>query len=123
MAATEGKALVIDDDPDMRYLVRSVLEIEGGFACDEASDAFHALELWHTHRHEVVVTDQRMPGVTGVELAEVLIEEEPDQVVILFTAYIDGPTIDEAHDIGVCAVLSKDEVHRLPGVVSQALAS
>ena len=122
VAAMAGRALVVDDDPDMRRLVGVVLEIEGGLTWDEAGDAFHALDLWHAHHHDVVVLDQRMPGVTGIELAAVLLEEDPEQIVVLFSAYLDNQTVDRAHELGVCAVLSKDEIGRLPALVGEALA-
>jgi CheY-like chemotaxis protein len=123
MADTAGRALIVDDDPDMRRLVRLVLEVEARMTCDEAADAFHALEAWHEHHHDVVVLDQRMPAVTGVELAEVLLQEEPEQLVILFSAYLDNQTVDHAHDIGICAVLSKEEVRRIPRLIDEARAS
>lgn len=122
VAADAVRALVVDDDPDMRRLVRVVLEVEAGVTCDEAADAFHALESWHTHHHRVVVTDQRMPGVTGLELATAMLDEEPEQIVILFSAFVDAHTRDQAHQLGVCAVLAKDEVRRLPELIRRTLA-
>jgi CheY-like chemotaxis protein len=115
----EARALVVDDDPDIRRLVGVVLELEGGWTCDGAGDAFHALEVWQTHHHEVVVVDQRMPRVTGLELAAQLLEEDPNQIVILFSAFVDNQTVDRAHQLGVSAVLSKDEIRRLPALIDE----
>jgi CheY-like chemotaxis protein len=116
-----ARALVVDDDPDIRRLVGVVLEIEGGWSCDEAGDALHALELWHTHHHDVVVVDQRMPRVSGLELAAQLLEEDPNQIVIVFSAFLDNHTVDRALQLGVTAVLSKEEIRRLPGLIGEAL--
>ena len=112
-----GRALVVDDDPDMRRLVRIFLEVEGDMSCDDAEDAFHALELWHAEHHDVVVLDQRMPGVTGIELAEVLLAEDPDQFVVLFSAHVELETVERARALGVRAVLFKDELQRLTEVI------
>ena len=118
-----ARALVVDDDPDIRRLVGVLLEVEGGWRCDEAGDALHALELWHAHHHDVVVVDHRLPRVTGIDLATALLEENPGQIVVLFSAYLDNQVVDRALQLGVCAVLSKDEIRRLPEVIGEALAS
>src|SRR5688500_4704302 len=103
-------ALVVDDDPDMRRLVRLTLELAGGFDVEDAADPFHALELWHLRRHDVVVTDHRMPGVTGLELAGVLLDEQPEQLVIICTAFMDTHTVNRAHELGVRAVIPRDQI-------------
>src|SRR5258708_715167 len=94
MGVTATRALIVDDDPDMRQLVRVVLEVEAGFHCDEAGDAFHALEAWHAQHHDVLVVDQRMPGITGLELAQAILEADPEQIVILVSAYFDNHPVD-----------------------------
>ena len=123
VVATAGSALIVDDDPDMRALVRTVLEVEGNLTCAEAGDGFHGLEMWLADRHDVVLLDQRMPDITGIEVAAAVLEEDPDQIVILFSAFIDPRTVERAHEMGVCAVISKDEIRRLPRLVEEALAS
>jgi two-component system, NtrC family, sensor kinase len=65
------------------------------FAVLTANGAERALELLHTHEVGVVVADQRMPGMTGIELLERIRDEFPDTVRILITAYSDlGAAID-----------------------------
>jgi CheY-like chemotaxis protein len=123
VVATAGSALIVDDDPDMRALVRTVLEVEGNLTCTEAGDGFHGLEMWMADRHDVVVVDQRMPGITGIEVAGAVLEEDPDQIVILFSAYLDPRTVERALEMGVCAVVPKDDIRQLPRVIEEAIAA
>ena len=121
-----ANVLIVDDDPDIRALVRLLLETDTDITidlrCDEAADGFHGFEMWQEQRHDVVVLDQRMPGMTGIDVARTLLELDPDQVVILFSANLDRRTIEVAQRVGVRAALSKLELKELTRAVADALA-
>ena len=122
--AATGTALIIDDDPDMRALVRTVLEIETNFVtCTESVDGVDGLALWRAERHDVVVLDQRMPGMAGLDVARAILAENPKQVVVMFSAWLENNVVDAAKDIGVCAVLPKDRVADLAGVINDTFAA
>jgi len=59
--------LVADDDPDVRAMVRMLLELDG-HAVIEAKDGPSALDMILAHRPSVVVADVQMPGLTGLQL-------------------------------------------------------
>lgn len=111
-----AKVLIVDDDPDMRALIRTMLETETDLVCADASDAFHALEAWYAEHHEVVTIDQRMPGLMGLELARVLLDEDPQQLVILVSAYVHRGILDAAEELGI-PVVAKDQLRVLPRVI------
>ena len=50
---------------------------------------------------DVVLLDQRMPGLSGLETAEVILREKPNQAVILFTAFLDPAVRQSAERLGV----------------------
>ena len=120
-----ASVLIVDDDPDIRALVKLTLETERDFTidltCAEAADGFHAFEMWQEGHYDVVVLDQRMPGMSGIDVARTLLELEPDQVVILFSANLDSRTIEAAERLGVHASLSKLELRSLPRTIEEAL--
>jgi CheY-like chemotaxis protein len=62
-------ALVVDDDPASRTVLRHLLELLG-IRVMEAADGVEGLKRVHADAPELVVTDIRMPGMTGLELAE-----------------------------------------------------
>ena len=114
--------LIVDDDEDMRFLVRLRLELAGDIdvvavAVDglEALDAFERLGA--PPIPHVVVLDNRMPNMTGLEVGAELLTRVPGQRIILFTAYADQGTIDEALRLGISEVVSKSDVEDLPAVV------
>ncbi len=106
----------MDDDEDMRFLLRSVIERanEGLEVAAEAGGADEALACWRDIRPDVIVLDHRMPGTTGLEVAEVILAEDAAQSIILFSAYLDDELIARADAIGVRACISKDRYDDIP---------
>ena len=110
------RALIVDDEEDMRFLVRSVIEAanHGLKVAGEAADGDEAIAAWRADRPEVVVLDHRMPGMSGLEVAEKILAESPDQRIILFSAYLDPETTAEAARVGVELCMAKSDYNRLP---------
>ena len=120
--STALTVLVVDDDEDMRQLVTMKLELAGDIevvaqAVDgpEAIEEFERLGAPPTPR--VVVLDNRMPGMTGLDVAQELIKRVPEQHIILFTAFADDVVLASARAIGVTEVLSKSDINALPDLL------
>jgi DNA-binding response OmpR family regulator len=100
------RALVAEDDGDMRALVVHALEGEG-FAVDEAADG---RRLWiHTLRagvYDLVVTDMRLPVVDGLTVVEDLRAREIHSPLIVMTAFSDESVRHRAARLGA-VVLDK----------------
>jgi YesN/AraC family two-component response regulator len=111
--------LIVDDEEDMRALVRATIEIadRGLRVAGEARDGDAALSTWREERPEVVVLDQRMPGKSGLQTAERILEEHPGQAIVLFSSYLDPEITAAAARLGIRVCLSKDEIKRLPAVL------
>ena len=78
--------LIADDDPDIRLMLRTALELDG-YRVLEAGDGETAWELIAAHRPAVVVTNVQMPVIDGLELsALVKANGSYDTNVIVFTA-------------------------------------
>ncbi len=118
--------LVVDDEPDMRDLARLLLEMDGLQVVD-ASDGAEALETFFALEPPpvpaVVVLDSRMPGLTGLEVAKSMREHNPDQLIVVFSAYLDGNLEASARELGVAECISKVNARQLPSVVRRLLAS
>src|SRR5439155_5163342 len=107
-------ALIVDDDEDMRWLVRATMDLSDEVdVLAEDVNGVDALERWRAGHHDLVVLDYRMPGVNGLDLAEVMLSERPNQDVILFSAYLDDAAVRRAEELGVRGVLSKDRVREV----------
>jgi DNA-binding NtrC family response regulator len=98
--------LVVDDKEMMRESVGATLE-RAGFEVRAAHDARVALEMIAQRRPEAVVTDMRMPGMTGVELVEQVRRIDEDLPVILMTAFGTIDTAVRAMRLGAFDYLTK----------------
>ena len=108
--------LIVDDEADMRLLVRAVIEAanEGLRVVGEATTGEEAIERWRETRPSVILLDERLPGLSGLETAERILAEEPDQSIVLFSAYLDAQTVRRASELGIRACLAKTDVSRIP---------
>ncbi len=88
MANDAPRVLVVDDDPDVALLVRTVLERRAGCTVDVAADGLRAVEQAAAARPDVVVTDIEMPGLNGLELLAELRRSIPGVPVIVMTAHV-----------------------------------
>lgn len=66
-----GEALVVDDNPDITYLLAAVLQ-RSGYDVSTAYSTSNALETALTKHFDVIISDIGMPGMSGYELAQIL---------------------------------------------------
>jgi signal transduction histidine kinase len=90
--------LVVDDEPDLVQSVKDLLRFE--FRVLGATRASEGLKIALNEPVEVVMSDQRMPEMTGVEFLTRLKEAQPDTVRLLFTAYADLDAVIDAINEG-----------------------
>jgi len=120
--------LVVDDEVDMRLLVRSVMALAGdGFAIvAEAADGIEAIERWRglggPPVPDVIILDNRMPNRSGLEVAEDILQERPDQRIVLFSAFLDDRVRAKAREVGIAACLTKEDVAELPELLARLRA-
>ena len=99
MDRTRRRILVVDDDLDTCALIVDALSGEGYSICS-CMGGEQALDLLGHERFDLVVTDIKMPRVTGVDLLQYIREMNHDTSVILMTAYASIDTAIQAvrHD-------------------------
>jgi DNA-binding NarL/FixJ family response regulator len=116
VAGVINRTLIVDDDEDMRFLLRAVIERanEGLQVAGEAGGADEAIAQWRSLGPDVIVLDHRMPGATGLQVAETILAEHPDQSIILFSAYLDDDLLERASAVGIRACISKDRYDDIP---------
>ncbi len=112
-------ALIVDDEEDIRLLVRMVLQNAGGdlAVAGEAADGHEAIELFSSEDVDVVILDQRMPGMSGIETAREMMRIKPTAKIVMCSAYLDTDLKREAEAAGVKVALAKREIDRLPQVL------
>src|SRR5690349_9949870 len=91
MTASSSKnanILVVDDESDMRALLKFELEMEGYYV-QTAGDGVQALEHMLACEFDVIVSDVQMPRMDGTELLKKVKEQAPNTEVIIATAFAD----------------------------------
>jgi DNA-binding response OmpR family regulator len=83
----DGKVLIVEDDDDLRDLVRTVVEREG-MATIEAADGREALRKFYEHRPKLLILDIGLPGLDGWQVLE-RVRELGDVPVLILTAASD----------------------------------
>jgi DNA-binding NtrC family response regulator len=98
MTTTKHPILVVDDEAEILFSLRGLLRQE--FELHTAQSGAEALEIMRRHVIHVLMTDQRMPQMTGVELLQHAKELCPEAVRIVFTGYADIKAVIDAINQG-----------------------
>jgi two-component system response regulator AtoC len=101
-----GNVLVVDDDPDVGRVIEALL-VQAGISCRSVPDANSALAVLRERPMDVVITDLRMPGPSGLDLLEAIVERWPEIPVILLTAHATLDVAVEASIKGAADFLRK----------------
>jgi two-component system response regulator HupR/HoxA len=94
----QATILVVDDEPRVLDALEAILAAE--FRVLRAGNGEEALRVLEREDAAVIVTDYRMPGMTGVELLRRSQDVAPDAVRIVLTAYTDVDSLMEAINTG-----------------------
>ncbi len=98
--------LIVDDDPDMRTLLRDILE-GAGYDVSEAVDGEDAVDVMSENSYDVALLDITMPGASGLEVLSWITENSPDVCPVIVTASADVSTVIEAMKLGAYDYLTK----------------
>ena len=84
---TQERILIVDDEPDLLRLLKRSLQEELGCQIETATSGQEALKLLNKQIFDVVLIDMKMPAMSGLELLELLLEENPWLTVVMMTAH------------------------------------
>lgn len=106
MTGLAAKVLVVDDDESMREAIERLL-MAGGYRCEAYESAITLLARGIDHDSACVISDLKMPGMTGLELLSNLRERDIGLPFILITAHDTPGLRQQALASGACAYLAK----------------
>lgn len=115
------RILVVDDEASMRRMLE-ILFKEEGYEVVTADSAEAALQALARKPFDLVLSDIRMPGLTGLDLLRRLKEEESSTEVVLMTAYASTESAIEALKLGAFDYITKPfQVEELRAVVERVM--
>jgi len=100
------KILYVEDEPKLRERIHIVLKMrfEQVFA---AANGKEGLEVFSRERPDIIVSDIKMPGMDGLEMAVRIRELAPETPIVLTTAFTETAYLLKAIELGVCAYVRK----------------
>jgi CheY-like chemotaxis protein len=104
------RVLVVDDSSAIRYMLRILLE-DAGMEVEEAGSGLDALARLGNRRAAPIaaaVLDQRMPDLTGLEVARELVLAGNHPPLFLYSSYLHPAQEAEAAELGVTALVKTD---------------
>ena len=110
--AATSRVLIVDDERSMRELLSIVLRRDG-YEVLAAADGRAAIDVLKRERVDVLITDIRMPEVTGVEVLAEAKKIDPGIICIIMTAFASTDTAVDALRLGAA-----DYVHKSPNAVN-----
>lgn len=114
--------LVVDDEEIIREFLSEVLDEE--FNITLARDGSEAIEHLKKTRFDLVITDLKMPEVSGEEVVKFACQTDPNYKVIVISGYSSLYTVSQSVNNGACAFLSKPfSIKQLMQTVSSCLES
>lgn len=117
-----SRLLIVDDDPGMRENLAELFESQG-FVVQTAAGTPEALEILEGNEVDLLLTDYKMPGPTGIELIEQARRRRPRLRAILMTAFGDSYTEAEGIRRGAVGYLKKPfEADEVVAYVEKILA-
>ena len=116
-----GRVLIVDDNAPLRRALGRMLQ-SAGHTVSVAASGDEALVALSGTEFDLVISDVRMPGMTGVELLEKVREHDRDLPVVLMSGDPDLNTATRADDLGALEYLEKPvTLDKLDRCVARAL--
>ena len=117
------KVWIVDDDSSIRWVLARALRSEG-FDVTDFEDAESVLIHLQNDSPEVLMTDIRMPGMSGLELAKILQQKHSDIPVIVMTAHTDLDSALASYQSGAFEYLPKPfDLEELKTVIKKGLST
>lgn len=102
------RVLLADDEPHIRLLIRSIVEIMNAEVVGEAADGQEAVDLYSSLKPDMVLLDINMPVKSGQEALKMIMTGHSDAIVIMLTSVSDKNTVKQCIELGAANYIRKD---------------
>ena len=129
MGRDAATIVIVDDDTDVRALVRTRMRLSDEFeVVGEGADGAAAVALAEEHQPSVMLLDISMPGVDGLQALPRVLEVSPTTRVVVFSGFGEQGIVEKTRELGATAFIEKSVpldalVERLVAIVSDEPAA
>lgn len=99
--------MVVDDSPFASKQIKDIVEDNGYEVIGYAKDGEEAIEFYKELKPDIVILDIIMPGLNGLETAEILKKQDPAVKILMLSSLCDAGTMEEVESIGVKHLIPK----------------
>ena len=123
MDNNKKRILVIEDDEEMRSLLKDFL-LEEGFEPDSVNNGSEAFRRLAKEPFDLIITDVRMPGLTGLDILPGIKKLQTESPIIVITAFGTEEVHRRAIERGATAYLEKPiHFHKLKTMIHEIISS
>ena len=99
--------IVVDDSPFTSKQLKDVVEENGYEVIGYAKNGEEGIAMYDQLHPDIVILDIIMPGIDGLETAEILMKKDPDATILMLSSLCDSGTLEEVRSVGVKYLIPK----------------
>lgn len=99
--------IVVDDSPFASKQIKDLVEENGYEVIGYAKSGEEGIKMYEELHPDIVILDIIMPGIDGIETAEILEKSDPDVTILMLSSLCDTGTLEEVRVIGVKYLIPK----------------
>ncbi|MBQ3784689.1 MAG: response regulator [Lachnospiraceae bacterium] len=99
--------LVVDDSPFVYHQIKDMVEGSEYEIVGSAKSGEEGLELFRSLNPDLIILDIIMPGIDGLETAEIMLREDPNVKIVMLSSLFDSNLLDEVKKMGLRFLLPK----------------
>lgn len=108
MLINNETAIIVDDELHIRLFIKKILKSLNFNVIGEASNGNEAVDLYKSHKPDVMFIDINMPYKTGLEALEEILALDTDAKIIMLTSNSDLETVHKCAELGAIGYIRKD---------------
>ena len=99
--------IVVDDSPFASKQIKDLVEENGYEVIGYAKSGEEGIKMYEELHQDIVILDIIIPGIDGIETAEILEKSDPDVTILMLSSLCDTGTLEEVRAIGVKYLIPK----------------
>lgn len=99
--------IVVDDSPFASKQIKDIVEENGYEVIGYAKNGEEGIKMYEELHPDIVILDIIMPGIDGIETAQILLKNDPDATILMLSSLCDSSTLEEVRSIGVKYLIPK----------------